>query len=245
MALYRVKFYTGNYVDRQRAANTDGAICYVEQHFNASANPDANYSLVVVADNSSSTSREWGRWYAREVARRFGIRDNGILVGGYMGRGNGNLKYTQMPAILLEPFFISHPQGAAWAESRQDELAEILAQSIRTFFPGGGRVAFSVGHKGRPARPNDLGARSVNGEWEADLAEPVMKKAALLLEAVPETHAEEEDDAPIPAPEVSPWARDAHAWVVAQGISDGSRPHEQVTREELWTMLYRAVGPSQ
>lgn len=39
--------------------------------------------------------------------------------------------------------------------------------------------------------------------------------------------------------EVSPWAKDARNWCVANGISDGTRPHDNVTREELWATLYR------
>jgi len=46
-----------------------------------------------------------------------------------------------------------------------------------------------------------------------------------------------------PAPdEVSAWAREAREWAVEQGITDGSRPKDTVTREELWVMLYRAFG---
>ncbi len=39
--------------------------------------------------------------------------------------------------------------------------------------------------------------------------------------------------------EVSPWAKEAQDWVVAKGISDGTRPKDQVTRQEVWTMLHR------
>ncbi len=39
--------------------------------------------------------------------------------------------------------------------------------------------------------------------------------------------------------EVSSWAKEAHEWVVKNKISDGARPKDQVTREEVWTMLYR------
>lgn len=42
--------------------------------------------------------------------------------------------------------------------------------------------------------------------------------------------------------EVSIWAKNAAEWVVEQGISDGTRPKDPVTREELWTMLYRMRG---
>lgn len=41
---------------------------------------------------------------------------------------------------------------------------------------------------------------------------------------------------------ISPWAKEAAAWVVEKGISDGTRPKEHITREEVWTMLYRMRG---
>ena len=44
---------------------------------------------------------------------------------------------------------------------------------------------------------------------------------------------------PKPQP-LSLWAKEAHAWVVAKKISDGSRPKDVVTREEMWVMLHRA-----
>lgn len=47
---------------------------------------------------------------------------------------------------------------------------------------------------------------------------------------------------PKPKSDVSEWAKKAHAWVVENGISDGKRPKDSVTREELWTMLYRALN---
>lgn len=38
------------------------------------------------------------------------------------------------------------------------------------------------------------------------------------------------------------WAEDAKAWAAAQGVSDGTNPDGNVTREELVTMLYRYIG---
>ncbi|MBA1335917.1 MAG: hypothetical protein HPY66_1735 [Firmicutes bacterium] len=38
---------------------------------------------------------------------------------------------------------------------------------------------------------------------------------------------------------VSSWAIEAQDWAVTNGISDGTNPKGNVTREELWTMLYR------
>lgn len=37
-------------------------------------------------------------------------------------------------------------------------------------------------------------------------------------------------------------AAKAREWVIQQGISDGTRPDDYVTRQELWVMLYRLEG---
>lgn len=187
---YTVKFYKGDYLQRQQAANADRAVAYVEHHFNSSASPSAGYAVVVVGSNASSTSRNWGRWYARAVADQFGTQvggDGGILVGGWAGRGDGNVKHTRMPAVLLEPLFASNPQqaDAIRSEAGQAALARILAESIRRFFPDGGLVAFSVGHKYKTSSPNDRGAALAGGGTEADHAELVLQKAAQLLAAEP------------------------------------------------------------
>ena len=183
---YKVKFYKGDYFQRQQAANADKAVAYVEHHFNSSASPTANYAVVVVGSNASSTSRNWGRWYAKAVAEQFGTQvggDAGILVGGWNGRGDGNVKHTNMPAVLLEPLFASHPQQAEAIRSQagQAALARILAESIRRFIPGGGLIAFSVGHKYKASSPNDRGAALAGGGNEADHAELVLQRAATLL----------------------------------------------------------------
>ena len=38
---------------------------------------------------------------------------------------------------------------------------------------------------------------------------------------------------------ISDWAKEAWYWVKEKAISDGTRPKDFVTREEIWTMLYR------
>jgi len=39
--------------------------------------------------------------------------------------------------------------------------------------------------------------------------------------------------------EVSNFAKEAYLFVKSEGISDGSRPKDTVTREEVWTMIHR------
>lgn len=44
----------------------------------------------------------------------------------------------------------------------------------------------------------------------------------------------------VPVQIVSGFAKDAHKWTTENKISDGTRPKDTLTREEMWTMLYRA-----
>ncbi len=187
--MYQVKFYKGDYLERQRAANADGCVAYVEQHFNSCGDPAVNYTLVITGANASQTSRNWGRWYASAMAREFSLPvggDQGIMVGGYNGRGDFNLRYTRMPALLLEPLFASNPQHAEWlrSEAGQTHLARILCESIQRFFQDGVLIGFSVGHKYKTTRSNDRGCGVCGGGWEADYAEAVLNKTQALLEEV-------------------------------------------------------------
>jgi len=184
--MYDVRFYKGNYSWRQKQANRDKCNAYVEHHFNA-ASKTSNYAVVITGYNASETSKKWGRWYANQVGQQFSVPvagTGGVLVGGFNGRGNGNLKHTNMPAILLEPLFVSNPTHAEWVRSDagQNKLAKILADSIIEFFPDGSKIGFSIGHKYKSSRPKDRGAAVYGGGTEADYAEIVMEKAKVILE---------------------------------------------------------------
>jgi hypothetical protein len=187
--VYEVRFYKGDYIERQQRANADEAIAYVEHHFNSSSAPTAAYTVVITGSNASQTSRNWGRWYAQAISREFDVPiggDQGIKVGGYDGRGDGNLRHTAMPAILLEPLFASNPRHAdiVRSEDGQMRMAQVLVDSIKRFFPDGGLIAFSVGHKYKTSNPNDRGAPLVGGGTEAECAEKVLLKAEAMLHGV-------------------------------------------------------------
>lgn len=187
MSEYTVQYFTGDYGERQRAANAAGVSIYCEQHFNSVDNPDADYTCVIVGSNAGRISKEFGQMYARKVSEAFGCRIggvNGLLIGGYNGRGDGNIKHTRMPAVLLEPLFISNPKRAAQVvtDASQHQLAKALVSCIKHFFPNGGKIGFSIGHAGKRSNPRDRGAK-VHGSdlMEADIAEAVLKQAEAML----------------------------------------------------------------
>lgn len=192
MSKYRVRFYTGDYSERQAAANRDGAVFYCEGHANASTNQAADYAMCVVATNASARSI----FIAKVLARRWGElldvggdRDtdfgygNGVRIG---GAGDGNLSHTAMPAVLCEPGFASNPDQAVLMESTRglDLIAEPLADVIRETFPEGGLVAFSIGHVGKKSSPADRGAAwtGIRFASEAEFAAAYLHRAAALLE---------------------------------------------------------------
>lgn len=190
-ATYTVQFFTGDYGPRQRQAIAENCVAYVEQHFNSGIE-SAQYSLVIIPDpNPFSVAQDWAQSYANRVAQLFGTTifgDDGIKPGGFEGRGNGNIKVagSEMPALLLESLFASHKAHAAAirTEVGQDNLADSLVESIRTFFPGGGKIAFSVGHKYKISSPTDRGVPLHGGGMEADYAEKVLLKAARKLQSL-------------------------------------------------------------
>lgn len=192
--MYSVKFYGTaekplDYFARQWQANKDGVDLYVEQHFNSSVGDKANYTVVVVGSNASSMSKSIGAYYAQQISKTFNTKIagvGGLLIGGFGGRGDGNIRQTRMPAVLLEPLFGSNRVQADIIRSAdgQSKLARCLTNTIKEFFPTGASIGFSIGHKYKHSHPRDRGASLVGGGAEADYAEIVLHKAAAYLTEV-------------------------------------------------------------
>jgi N-acetylmuramoyl-L-alanine amidase len=197
MPRYQVKFYDGAYRRRQDGANADKAVVFVAQHLNAADDPSANYTLAIVPADAKADGPAYrlARQYAELCSRTFGAPlygGDGVKRGGFDGRGDGQLDRCRMPAVLLEPLFVSNPEQAAIVRGGpgRQVLAEILADAIAETFPDGGLVAFSVGHAGKPApHENDRGANvyAADGDEplsEADVAADVLRRAQGVLEAL-------------------------------------------------------------
>jgi len=65
------------------------------------------------------------------------------------------------------------------------------------------------------------------------------KCASAIVAGIVETYGLKRKPGSGPQNDISDWAREARAWVMEKKISDGTRPKDPVTREEVWTMLYR------
>lgn len=195
-----------DYKDRQLFANSKKAVLYIEHHFNAlefdKPGTSDNPSSVLVATNGSQKSRDFAKMYAERVSKQWGYPNRGVDIVDEKRAGYWNLYYTNMPAVLLEPLYVSDPEQAtlAMSEVGQKILAEILVKTIKEQFPQGGLIAFSLGHKYRqnPTHKFDRGApvKGGNGLGEADIAENVLRLAEELL-----TKSDEEEAVKSPANE--------------------------------------------
>jgi hypothetical protein len=191
--MYKVTIPTGEYSARQQQANDAKADLYLEQHVNSSVSESPDYGLGVVAENASQKSRSIAAWYAAEAGKRFDVGGptdadigygTGVRVG---GRGNSNLKYTSMPAVLLEPWFASNPRQAEMMNSVEGvgKAAELLLDLVQKWLPDGGHIFLSVGHVGKPSNPSDKGAAIVRGTYatEGEWAKAVVFAAKRDIES--------------------------------------------------------------
>ncbi|PKM51158.1 MAG: N-acetylmuramoyl-L-alanine amidase [Firmicutes bacterium HGW-Firmicutes-7] len=75
------------------------------------------------------------------------------------------------------------------------------------------------------------------GKTYTDMKNDILMKYRELTSGEEEIPVQESNNI---SQEVAAWAKDAQAWVTQKAISDGTNPKKFATREELWTMLYRA-----
>ena len=153
---YPVRFYShegrnpNGYRERQRAANRDGAVVYIEHHINSNAGQPGRYGFVIVGRNASRTSKGMAKQYVEFLEGAFypeiKARRPAVQIG---GAGNISIVHTAMPAMLLEPCFGNNPVHADILKSIEgiDKLGDVLVRTITDWFSGGGLVAFSVGHR--------------------------------------------------------------------------------------------------
>lgn len=174
-----------------------------------------NPILTVVAHNASYASKRWASYYSglvkqipfmqgaplfkqdgiglRTVINQRDERLFGVLQRRKFERGDFNLRKTDMPAILPEPCWVSDFETANELASPSEtliaDLGRALAESIIEFFPEGGLVAFSVGHKYKTSQPYDRGApfnkdAGNPNKWaEGEVAEAILDEAAQILRA--------------------------------------------------------------
>lgn len=185
--IYEPIIYKGSYKARQIKANRDECSVYIEQHFNGVVNPEVNYACVVVGSNASALSIALADKYLHYLNSYLKIprakENNGIIIGGFNGRGNNNLIHTKMPAILLEPLFITNQIVAKLdCDNYLYTLATCIIHSIDDVLPYAGKIGLSIGHKYKSIWSTDKGVKGYNGKYESDYAEKVINQFILICQ---------------------------------------------------------------
>lgn len=116
---------------RVREANDWGADYFISLHTNASSAASANGSEALVFA-SPSTAASLAARILQGLTRTTGLRNRGVKV----RSGLYVLRYTRMPAVLVELAFISNPAEAALMNSRPDLFAQGICEGIGAYTGG-------------------------------------------------------------------------------------------------------------
>ncbi len=114
---------------RVQDANAWGADYFISLHTNASSNPQANGTEVLIYERGGRAER-LAEDILEELTETTGLRDRGVLLrpGLYV------LRRTAMPAVLVEMGFITNPQNAELMNTRPGLFAEGIYRGIREYF---------------------------------------------------------------------------------------------------------------
>lgn len=117
--------------DEVDAWRADGS---VELHFNGAASEAATGTETLTS--GTALSMRLAESVQREMVIALGLRDRGIRTRARQDRGGGSLHAGRAPAILIEPFFGSSPEGnrATDDDTEQERLADAVLRGVAEAF---------------------------------------------------------------------------------------------------------------
>lgn len=170
-----------NSPERQRNAKQLGCNLVFDFHFNSNG-PTAK---------GAEVWRKPGDQKSLEVARAIlqGYKDLGLPIHGegikeaVKGTRPSWIRHYEMPAVELEPLFVTNPNEARWVhnEANLDSMAAMFAKVAETQLRPDATVGLSIGHLFKSPTSTDKGARCVLGDYEADHASALAHKIANLI----------------------------------------------------------------
>jgi N-acetylmuramoyl-L-alanine amidase len=107
--------------------NGTTAECALEFHLNSSTPTGTGTEMIYYA--ASSKGRKLAVALQEAAVSALGLKDRGVKPP-FNGRGNGFLKNTNMPAVIVESFFISNPSDLATGTARMKQLAAAYADAL-------------------------------------------------------------------------------------------------------------------
>lgn len=114
------------------SANSSGAHLFVSIHCNSAANAYAEGTETLVYAFGGRSERA-ARVIQEQIVSSLGTVDRGVKE----RPGLLVLKYTTMPAVLVETAFISNNSDVYLLMNSQDEIARAIARGVTDYFSGG------------------------------------------------------------------------------------------------------------
>lgn len=107
-------------------ANAWGADLFISIHCNASASGDAAGTETYAYDASDGDGAKLAQCIQSQIVNSFDLVDRGVKS----GPGLLVLKYTDMPAVLVELGFIDNEHDAALLRDKRDDFARAIARGV-------------------------------------------------------------------------------------------------------------------
>ena len=115
---------------RVNQASQSGADIFVSVHANAFTVSSANGSEVYYSSNRySNESRRLAQGVQTHLVRDLGTTNRGVKDGRIQV-----LQTATMPAILIEPAFMTHQSDLHILQNRQDDIAKAITKGIQAYF---------------------------------------------------------------------------------------------------------------
>lgn len=133
-----VIYRTGSYSELPIKVNLTGVDIAISLHCNA-FNKKKNGTETLYYVKSKNGKRLAGL-LQYELVKCLGLRDRGLKAcqekheGKAGDKGGHLLKYTDMPCVITEPFFIDCDESLALARLRLDELAQAYVNAVKRYF---------------------------------------------------------------------------------------------------------------
>ena len=124
--------------ERGEIANVCGAQLFVSIHFNASTNPEVNYTQTFWGKRRKDEAFSWvmhdALWPALAT---YGGQPTTLTDGGVGQFATGSLLQAEMPGTLVESVFLSNPEEAGRLTdetgARQEQIAAAIASGVVTW----------------------------------------------------------------------------------------------------------------
>jgi N-acetylmuramoyl-L-alanine amidase len=169
MPVFQPIILTGDYLgphDHQQQAFSQQCVCVVEFHFNSSTDAGARGGEVHYKQLNDGSRQFAEAMWAELAAAGLPPHGGDPVKSTAVAARSRWIDHYRMPAVVLEPLFISSRTQAVWLHNKAGNLADAVVEGIKGFVSTGGRIGLSAGHAGKSAA--DPGASCVLGDTEAD-----------------------------------------------------------------------------